>query len=190
MHTMFNRDFGKEMIVLNPGEFTAVKEDVVLSTLLGSCVAACLYDTEKRIIGMNHFMLVSKLDNPEKFFMQKEGRYALHAMELLINEMMKKGAKKENLKAKAFGGANTNKGLRMSGIPETNVDFIKSFLKGEGIKLVASDFGGNRGRKIFFFNDNDFTVLQRRFMTEESVTVMKVEDHYLQRQRTIIRQEE
>jgi len=190
MNKTFNRDFGKDVITLNPGEYVAVQDDVVISTLLGSCVAACLYDPERRVIGMNHFMLVSKLDNPEKFFLQKEGRYALNAMELLINELMKMGAKKSSLRAKAFGGASTNKGLRTSGIPESNVEFIRSFLKGEGINLMASDFGGTVGRKIFFFNDRDYTVLQRRIMIRDLVTITKVEEHYLKRQRTFQREEE
>ncbi|MBN1532890.1 MAG: chemotaxis protein CheD [Spirochaetes bacterium] len=187
MKSVYNQEFQKEMYNINPGDYIAVNDDVILSTLLGSCIAACLYDPERHIIGMNHFMLVSKIDNPSKFYLHKAGRFALNAMELLINAMMKQGAKKSNLKAKAFGGANTLPRMKESGIAESNVEFVKSFLKGEGIPLVAFDLGGAHGRKILFFNNRDYTVLQKKIKTMDEVAIGRIEQHYLERQRTIMK---
>ena len=175
----YNNEYNREMITLSPGDYFATGEDKILATLLGSCVSACLYDPVNRIIGMNHFMLVSRLENPEKFYLQKSGRYALNAMELLINEMMKKGAKKNNLKAKAFGGAVTMPSLQSEDIPRSNVEFIKSFLKVENIELTSYNFGGSRGRKIFFFNDGEFSVLQRRLGRMDEVHVVQEDREYL-----------
>jgi chemotaxis protein CheD len=133
---------------------------------LGSCVAACLYDPFAKIIGMNHFLLSNRRyakDLP--LYVTESGRYGVHAMELLINEMMKLGAKRHNLRAKAFGGGTI---LQQSGtvgnffcVGEVNCKFIKEFLDNERIPLVTSDLGGTKGRVVHFSN-GDFAVYVRK----------------------------
>ncbi len=185
MYQQFNTEFNRDMTVLYPGEYHAVKGDTILSTLLGSCVSACLYDPVNRVIGMNHFLLVSRLENPDEYYLQDSGRYALNAMELLINAMMKLGAKKVNLRAKAFGGARILSTLRddYDDIPQSNVRFIRTFLTGENIDLVADDLGGDYGRKILFFNDTEFTVLQRRLSRRDETAAERADEEFFEKQR-------
>lgn len=89
-----------QKIIIDPGEFYVSTKQEVISTLLGSCVAACLYDETTRIIGMNHFLLAYRHHSFSKPTIEsEEGRYGMYAMELLINTMMAKGARREKLKA-------------------------------------------------------------------------------------------
>ena len=153
-------------VVLSPGEYFVSREELVISTLLGSCVAACLWDEPNRIIGMNHFLLASRhYAKNESLCHTEAGKYGIHSMELLINGMMKLGARRENLKAKAFGGASMivdrTRRDNFVCVGEVNSRFIVEFLKTDGIPLVASDLGGDVGRVIHFFSD-DFSVYFRR----------------------------
>jgi len=151
---------------LSPGEYFVSREELVISTLLGSCVAACLWDEPNRVIGMNHFLLAHKRYSRNKPLSHTEaGKYGIHSMELLINGMMKLGARRENLRAKAFGGASMIIGNTRQDsffcVGEVNSRFIVEFLKTDGIPLVASDLGGDVGRVIHFFSD-DFSVYSRK----------------------------
>jgi chemotaxis protein CheD len=156
----------RKRVVLSPGEYFVSREELVISTLLGSCVAACLWDEPNRIIGMNHFLLASRhYAKNESLCHTEAGKYGIHSMELLINGMMKLGARRENLKAKAFGGASMivdrTRRDNFVCVGEVNTRFIVEFLKTDGIPLVASDLGGDVGRVIHFFSD-DFSVYFRR----------------------------
>ena len=103
---------GLKRFTIDPGEYHVASGNVVISTLLGSCVAACLWDPVKRLIGMNHFLLANQRYSKSLSVIQSEaGRYGIHAMELLINAMLKAGADRANLQAKAFGGGNVLQNL-------------------------------------------------------------------------------
>lgn len=115
----------------------------VLSTLLGSCVATCLFDPIAGIGGMNHFLLPGRANENEKEF-----RYGLYAMELLINALLKAGAQKQRLEAKLFGGAMMHDGLGQIG--ESNGAFALDYLRSEEIRCVSSSLGGVQARKIRF----------------------------------------
>jgi chemotaxis protein CheD len=93
----------KEIIHVNIGQLHACRSGPILKTLLGSCVSACLFDPAARVAGMNHILLSTKAD-VQSF--DASARYGIHAMEILINEMLKLGAKRSRLQAKAFGGGN------------------------------------------------------------------------------------
>jgi chemotaxis protein CheD len=145
-----------------PGEFYAANEPVMIRTLLGSCVAACLYDPIKGVIGMNHFMLSNRrYARNIPTVLSEAGRYGIHAMELLINEMLKLGAKRSNLRAKAFGGGSIYLSAELKDnffcVGDINNRFIREFLKNDGIPLVAEDLGGENARIIHFLYD-DFSV--------------------------------
>jgi chemotaxis protein CheD len=128
------------------GEFQVSRDpDIVFSTLLGSCVAACVMDPLAKVGGMNHFLLPG--DPASK--PQEAERYGVHLMELLINELMKQGARRERLEAKLFGGATMMAGLWDIG--KKNGDFARRFLSHEGIQVVNSDLGGTRGRRILYW---------------------------------------
>ena len=128
------------------GEFKVSKDrDVVLTTLLGSCVAACIRDPVTGIGGMNHFLLPGGDVGSSK----DSERLGVHLMELLLNGLMRQGAQRDRLEAKLFGGARMMSGL--SDIGAKNADFAKKFLAYEGIKIVGGDTGGNQGRRIQFW---------------------------------------
>jgi len=126
------------------GEFkVSGEQDVVLTTLLGSCVAACIRDPVARIGGMNHFLL------PGGDVGSGNESMGVHLMELLLNGLMRQGASRERLEAKIFGGARMMSGL--SDIGAKNAAFAKKFLNYEGIKIVGGDTGGTHGRRIQFW---------------------------------------
>jgi chemotaxis protein CheD len=125
------------------GEYQVVRDSgVVLSTVLGSCVAACLRDPEAGVGGMNHFLLPGgKAAKP----LEAE-RYGAYLMELLINGLLKHGARRERMEAKIFGGSRMVEGL--SDIGAENGAFAREFLKNEGIRIVAENLGGRLGRRL------------------------------------------
>jgi len=175
-----------------PGEYYVSNEEVVITTLLGSCVSACLYDPYNKIIGMNHFLLSNKRyarDMP--VCITEAGRYGIHSMELLINEMWNRGAQRGKLKAKAFGGGSILKPVdaftsSFFAVGEVNVRFIKEFLQNENIPLVSSNLGGKAGMVIHFYSV-DFSVYVRK-MAETGSKLIKREEQYWEK--TIQKQEE
>jgi chemotaxis protein CheD len=134
---------GRKRIHIIQGEYRVVDDpDTVLATVLGSCVAACLRDAEAGVGGMNHFLLPGDMGGSRG----DAERYGVHLMELLVNGLLKKGARRDRLEGKLFGGARMMEGL--SDIGAKNAAFAKRFLQNEGIRLVAENLGGDRGRRI------------------------------------------
>ena len=130
---------GEHAVVGEPGS--------VISTVLGSCIAVCLHDAEVHVGGMNHFLL----GEPQHDQHLRDGdlqRYGVHAMELLINAMMKAGAARNRLRANLYGGANIIAGL--GGIGSANAAFAKRFLTTEAIVIGQVDMGGTLARKLEF----------------------------------------
>lgn len=129
---------GEHAVVADPG--------VTLTTVLGSCIAVCLVDPAVRIGGMNHFLLgepgrgAGVIDDLQ--------RYGVHAMEVLINAMMARGAERQHLRAHLYGGANILRGL--GAIGSLNADFARRFLRTEGIAIVHEDVGGAVARRVEF----------------------------------------
>ena len=137
-------------VTIHIGGIRASKEPLVIDTVLGSCIAACLYDPEARIGGMNHFMLPEGIDpkNPNST------RYGVHAMELLISDLMKLGGARSRFRAKIFGGGHVLK-IRESakGVPQRNIEFVRRFLESEQIPVVKEDLGGYQPRRVLFHTD-------------------------------------
>lgn len=130
------------------GEYKVVNDpSVFLSTILGSCVAACLRDPIAGVGGMNHFLLPGAANAGSGG--GDATRYGVHLMELLINGLLKKGARRDRLEAKVFGGAKTI--ATFSNVGEQNAAFAMKFLRDEGIKVVGSSTGGEHGRKLEFW---------------------------------------
>lgn len=128
------------------GEFEVSRDpDVVLTTVLGSCIACCLHDPVARIGGMNHFLLASP-PNSRSGLGDDARRYGLYAMELLVNEMIKLGAVRATMRAHLYGGANMHSGMRSIGTENTR--FAEEFLRADGIELVRSDTGGVQARRL------------------------------------------
>lgn len=175
-----------EQRFLHPGEYYATRHPAVLSTLLGSCVAVCLYDPIARVIGMNHFLLATRHPASEPVLQSDAGRYGMGAMELLINAMLKQGAKRAQLRAKAFGGANVL-ATRLADLPDRfsigkiNVEFVRRYLENDGIPLVAHHFGGDFGRQIRF-DSSDFSVYMRRIPIKGVQRIAAEEKRYFERE--------
>lgn len=118
---------------------------LVLTTILGSCIACCLFDPAAQIGGMNHFLLAAP-PNARQGLGDDAKRYGLYAMELLVNQMIKQGAARATMRAHLYGGANLLSGMRAIGTE--NARFAEGFLKADGIRLVRSDTGGVQARRL------------------------------------------
>ncbi|HOP64320.1 MAG TPA: chemotaxis protein CheD [Spirochaetota bacterium] len=146
-------------INIHIGEYYSSAEPVVISTILGPCVSVCLYDRGTGTGGMNHILLPG----------QKTGsvsaggsRYAMNAMELLINQMMKLGADRYRLKAKVFGGAQIFSCMKQeTAMGLKNIEMVVDFLKTEKIPIVNYNFGGYEPRRIFFYTGTGDVLLQK-----------------------------
>lgn len=130
------------------GDYFASSQDVVIHTVLGSCVAVCLYDPGKKIGGMNHILMPF---NPDIHNYDASARYGINAMELLINAIMRLGGNRKKMVAKTFGGANLLVSVpQENAVGGKNVEFVVNFLRAEKIKILSRDFGGHDSRRIFF----------------------------------------
>lgn len=145
----FDNHFERPGVKLLPNEFYTTSEDMVLMTVLGSCVAACLHDPFAGIGGMNHFMLPD--DGADAGAAASESmRYGAYAMEVLINELIKAGGRRERLEAKVFGGAAVLAGMTTINIGDRNADFVRRYLALERIRITAEDLQGVHPRKVAF----------------------------------------
>lgn len=170
----FDRKLQHESLKLLPGEFYVTDKDIVLVTVLGSCIACCLFDLERGIGGMNHFMLPeSKLETPNS----EAARYGTFAMELLINGMMKRGADRKALRAKIFGGGNVLRNITSINIGPANTQFVKTYLQREQIPVLAQDVLGEAPRKIHFYAKSG-RVLVHKLPVVETTAVLKQETLY------------
>jgi chemotaxis protein CheD len=162
---------------INPGGW-AVESERPITTLLGSCVAVCLYDPKMRIGGMNHFLLPSRAKNSsDDTDVILAGDYS---MEVLLNTMLNKGAAKPRLVAKAFGGGTIVTSILMA-IGQRNADFAKEWLEREGIPLMAQDFGGAWSRKVIFTPNGGDAFCRRMPISQPDVKdVVRAEQAYEQ----------
>lgn len=178
MYTHKLSRFEQDIVTIHPGEYHVSREDIIIATVLGSCVSVALWDARLRQGGINHFMLPGDLED-EDLIRSPNAKYGMFAIELLYNELLKAGSRKPELVAKVFGGASV---LRLASgptkIPKGNVDFALAFLKKENIPIVANDTGGILPRKIFFFAQTGKVLLKRIAGTLAS-SVEREEEAYL-----------
>ena len=167
MNTHFDSHFNKQVITILPGEFYSTTKPVLISTVLGSCISIALYDPTLKLGGLNHFMLPTTNKCREISF-EEQGRYGDFAMELLINDMLSKGSKKENLKAKIFGGGNVldNGGYNKNRTGLNNISFALDYLQTEKIPVMANDTGGIYPRKIFY-DPQSFKIYLKRIQRSD-----------------------
>lgn len=149
-HLYFDREHNTEAAKILPGEYYATGREMVLVTVLGSCVCACIRDKVSGIGGMNHFMLPDSgqdRGNP----LGESARYGIYAMEILINQLLKMGAKRSNFEAKVFGGGSVLRGFTVANVGERNAEFVLQFLKTEKIAVAAQDLLDIYPRKVYYF---------------------------------------
>ncbi len=138
-----------------PGEYFVSNEQIVIMTVLGSCIAACLWDARANVGGMNHFML------PDGDTSDGGGRYGSYAMELLINEMLKAGARRESIQAKIFGGGQVMHSFTAMNVGERNTQFVIDYLQTERIPIVSKDVLDIYPRKVCFFPASGKALVKR-----------------------------
>ena len=141
--------FQHNAVKVLPGEYFVSDENLVIMTVLGSCIAACLWDSRSRVGGMNHFML------PDGDMADVSGRYGSYAMEVLINEMLKLGARRETMQAKIFGGAQVMHNFTTMNVGERNTNFVLNYLHTERIPIVSEDVLDIYPRKVVFFQSQE-----------------------------------
>jgi len=172
----YDRNFEKEAAKILPGEYYATTRDMIIVTVLGSCVSVCLRDRTNGIGGMNHFMLPHSDNNPESP-LSTSARYGTYAMEMLINHLQKLGAKRNNFEAKVFGGGNVLRGFTVTNVGVQNAEFALNFLETEKIKLIAKDLLDIYPRKVYFFPQNG-RVLIKKLRNVHNNTIIEREKEY------------
>lgn len=175
----FDKNFNSQAVKLLPGEYYVTDKDILLVTVLGSCVAACIRDCYSGIGGMNHFMLPDgggDAGSP----LNASARYGTYAMEILINQLLKLGARRSNLEAKVFGGGNVLDGLTVANVGQRNADFVLKFLQTEKIRVVAQDLVDVFPRKVYFFPKSS-RVMVKKLRNVRNTTLSQRESDYRQR---------
>lgn len=175
--------FPHEIAAIMPGEYFVSNSPMVVYTVLGSCISACIRDPALNIGGMNHFMLPTQKGNGRHDSWGESARYGNFAMELLINEILKRGGNKRRLEVKIFGGAKIYEGT--NDIGGNNASWVTEYLGCEGLKPVSSDTKGVYPRKVYYFTASG-RVLMKKIERLKNKTIIDRERRYqedLERQR-------
>jgi len=164
-----------------PGEYYVTCHDEAITTVLGSCISACIRDPSRAIGGMNHFMLPQDGAQARNRWLDPAvglaTRYGTYAMESLINDLMKLGAQRGRLEVKLFGGGRVL--TSMTDVGARNIEFIHRFVQIEGYKIAAQDVGGAHPRKIIYFPSAG-RVKVRRLRAIENRSIADREQVYLE----------
>ena len=175
-NSYYDQYFEREAVKILPGEYFVTPRDLLIVTVLGSCVSVCLRDPQNGIGGMNHFMLPGNSDDgfgP----VSSSARYGVYAMEVLINHLLKLGARRHQLEAKVFGGGCVLRGITANNIGQRNVDFVLDYLHTEGIELLAEDLLDIYPRKVYFFPASG-RVLVKKLKNLHNTTLLDRESDY------------
>lgn len=175
----YDRIFNMEASKIVPGEYYVTRRDMLLVTVLGSCVAACIRDKTSGIGGMNHFML-PKSTHDKAGWVSASARYGAFAMEVMINQILKQGAKRENLEAKVFGGGAVIKNMSAINVGDDNAKFALDYLRKENIPVLAKDLLGEFPRKVYYFPATG-KVLVKKLHSLPNDTVIIREQEYSKR---------
>ncbi|MBT2326668.1 chemoreceptor glutamine deamidase CheD [Variovorax paradoxus] len=178
-HHYFDRDLDCMAVKLLPSEYYVTTTDTALTTVLGSCVAACLVDLEAGVAGMNHFMLPED-GEPRTRGQVESMRYGAYAMDVLVGELLRAGARRDRLQAKVFGGAAVLANMTTLNIGDRNADFVLRYLKTEGIVIAAQDLRGQHARRVCLLPQSGKAVV-RKLRTQLDVQSIQREEGELLR---------
>lgn len=171
----YDRTFDCDAAKILPGEYYFTHKDMMIVTVLGSCVSACIRDRVTGIGGMNHFMLPDSGDGDSPI--SASMRYGTYAMEILINDLLKAGARRENLEAKVFGGGNVLRGFIAINVGERNAQFVRDYLKAENIRVVAEDLNDIWPRKVYFFPRTGKVLVKKLKQLHNNTLVNREQDY-------------
>jgi chemotaxis protein CheD len=177
----YDNHFKIDAVKILPGEYYATARPMLIVTVLGSCVAACIRDKVNGIGGMNHFMLpFNDDDDVNQTVNNSSARYGKYAMDMLINQLLEMGAQPKNLEAKIFGGGNLLKSFTVDKVGEHNATFVRNYLRHEGIPIVAEDLLDKYPRKIYFFPEQG-TVKVKKLKRLHNDTIIDREQEHVKR---------
>lgn len=156
---------GAWVVQVLPGELHVTSEDVVITTVLGSCVSACIRDVTRPVGGINHFMLPNVLRGDAG----DSARYGVYALELLVNQVLGRVGKRANLEVKVFGGGRV---IEAGGdIGRSNIDLVRKFFASENVPIVSEDLGEQFARRVRYWPRNGRTQVQRIPMSRATEVV-------------------
>jgi len=179
----FDRTFDCNAAKISPGEYYFTDKDMVIVTVLGSCVSACMRDSISGIGGMNHFMLPDSANADKDSPVSESMRYGTYAMEVLINQLLRNGARRENLEAKIFGGGNVLKSFTTMNVGDRNALFVRKFLREERIRVTGEDLLDIYPRKVYYFPKTG-RVLVKKLKNMHNDTLVKREEAYASKLKT------
>lgn len=159
----FDNHFRSEAVKVLPGEFFVHDEDILIMTTLGSCIAACIWDRDRRVGGMNHFMLPEGTGD--------SGRYGSFAMDQLIGELVKRGATRSSMEAKVFGGGAVLEGMNTINVGQRNTSFVLDYLRTERIPVVSKDVLEIYPRKVCFLPASGKAMVKRLAATHSEAFI-------------------
>lgn len=178
--------FPYEIAAIMPGEFFVSRAPMIVYTVLGSCVSACIRDPVVGVGGMNHFMLPEPKDKTNDSWGEST-RYGSFAMESLINEILKRGGMRTRLEIKLFGGGRIYEGN--IDIGARNIEWVLNYLKVEGFQPVNADLGDVFPRKVYYFTDSG-RVLVKKIERLKNRTIMDREREYAAALKATVRRED
>jgi chemotaxis protein CheD len=171
---MRDHRFPHEIASILPGEFFVSREPMIVYTVLGSCISACIRDPIAGVGGMNHFMLPEPTEVAHDSWGEST-RYGSYAMESLINEILKRGGLKSRLEIKLFGAGKIYEGSIDVGA--NNAKWVIGYLKSEGLGTVNTDLGDVCPRKVYYFTDSG-RVLMKKIERVKNRTILEREHEY------------
>ncbi len=172
---MFDRSLGCDTLRILPGDYYVTNEEIGLITVLGSCVAACIWEETSGVGGMNHFMLPDGGDDDPAN--STSARYGLYAMEVLINDLLKSGARRSRMKAKLFGGGRVIRNMTTVNVGDRNAAFAIEFLRAENIPVIGQDLREAFARKVAFIPKTG-KALVKRIDPHADNTIVEAEQKY------------
>lgn len=169
-----------EVVRILAGEYYATHRDEMITTVLGSCISACVRDKAAKIGGMNHFMLPAekRAENGAAgtHGLSADAAYGSYAMEQLINCILKYGGRRENLEVKIFGGGRIMNG--MGDVGQQNIQFVRDYLRTERLSVSAEDVGDVFPRRMAYFPATG-KVLVKKLHNIRNETIVQQETAYL-----------
>jgi len=177
----FDARFNAEVAKIYPGQYFVTDRDMVLTTVLGSCVSACIRDPRAGVGGMNHFLLPQTVGDVGPA--SRSARYGSYAMEVLINALLRLGGSKNSMEAKIFGGGSVLRDLRTAAVGESNARFIVEYLEKEGIRVAAKDLRDACARKIYFFPESGRVMVKKLRHLQNDTVLARELDYSRQLQR-------
>lgn len=158
-----------------PGEFYVTPHNEAITTVLGSCISACIRDTRVGIGGMNHFMLPINGNQQQQVELSEAARYGNFAMEQMINDILRNGGSRERLEIKIFGGGKVMKAF--TDVGKRNIEFIKNYISLEKYKLASEDVGGMHPRKVMYYPKTGKAMVKKLYDKHNSTIEMRDENY-------------